>query len=99
MSGVGQTFVALSLAEICHVLPLSGAQYDWACTLARSKLPQRSTDAMPRCARTAVDEEELVILYGLDGMRRMGVAVCRCCVFDAVTSHRVSQPEVDRPDN
>lgn len=34
IAGVGQTFVALSLAEICHVLPLSGAQYDWAYVLA-----------------------------------------------------------------
>jgi amino acid transporter len=31
VSGAGTLFMAISLAEICHVYPLSGGQYDWAC--------------------------------------------------------------------
>ncbi|KAL1410686.1 hypothetical protein Q8F55_004705 [Vanrija albida] len=34
ISVVGQTFVAASLAEICHVLPMAGGQYDWTYMLA-----------------------------------------------------------------
>ncbi|GMK58357.1 hypothetical protein CspeluHIS016_0503890 [Cutaneotrichosporon spelunceum] len=34
LSVLGQTFVAVSLAEVCHVLPMSGGQYDWAYLLA-----------------------------------------------------------------
>ncbi|TXT12748.1 uncharacterized protein COLE_03158 [Cutaneotrichosporon oleaginosum] len=30
VSGAGTLFMAISLAEICHVYPLSGGQYDWA---------------------------------------------------------------------
>jgi amino acid transporter len=37
LSVAGQTFVALSLAEICHVLPMAGGQYDWAYLLAPPK--------------------------------------------------------------
>ncbi|TXT08344.1 uncharacterized protein COLE_05268 [Cutaneotrichosporon oleaginosum] len=37
LSVVGQTFVAVSLAEICHVLPMSGGQYDWTYLLAPEK--------------------------------------------------------------
>lgn len=28
---VGTLAMAVSLAEICHVYPLSGGQYDWSC--------------------------------------------------------------------
>jgi amino acid transporter len=31
VSTVGTMAMALSLAEICHVFPTSGGQYDWAC--------------------------------------------------------------------
>ncbi|TXT15586.1 hypothetical protein VHUM_00089 [Vanrija humicola] len=34
VSALGTTAMALSLAEICHVLPLSGGQYDWTYVLA-----------------------------------------------------------------
>ncbi|BEI86013.1 hypothetical protein CcaverHIS002_0603000 [Cutaneotrichosporon cavernicola] len=37
LSVLGQTFVAVSLAEVCHVLPMSGGQYDWAYLLAPPK--------------------------------------------------------------
>lgn len=33
VSALGTLAMGVSLAEVCHVLPLSGGQYDWACEL------------------------------------------------------------------
>lgn len=33
VSALGTLAMGVSLAEVCHVLPLSGGQYDWSCEL------------------------------------------------------------------
>lgn len=49
VSTIGTLAMTLSLADICHVLPTSGGQYDWACELPLPvSPPQARSSPLPR---------------------------------------------------